>query len=425
MPTTAAIDEPTAVSADRDGEAKTPIATRSSSRQGRWWVVGLCLIALVASTTVALQRRQTAASPAAGDRQIGRGVPVDVATAVTEDVPVRLSALGSVVAFNEVTVKPRVDGQLLSVAFHEGQLVQRGELLAEIDPRPFEVQLEQAEGQLGKDQAQLAEARTELARYQLLLSEDSIARTNVDTQAATVKQLEAALKVDDAAINAAKLNLSFTRVTAPIGGRVGLRQIDAGNLVAASNTPIVVVTQIQPIAVVLTLPEDALRVVLPRLRKGLSLTADIFDRSGATHLASGTVLALDNQIDPGTGTVRLKATFDNHDGALFPSQFVNVQVVADVRRNQVVVPAPAIQQGPQGAFVYVVRDRKAAVQAVSVGIVNGDIASIDHGLEAGTEVVVDGVDHLRDGAVVDVRSQATHTAPGGASESARGQQPAR
>src|SRR4029079_12421297 len=190
---------------------------------------------------------------------------------------------------------------------------------------------EQAQGQEAKDQAQVGEARTELSRYQLLLSEDSIARTNVDTQAATVKQLEAALAVDQAAIGAAKLNLSFTRVTAPIAGRVGLRQIDAGNLVAAANTPIVVVTQIQPIAVVFTLPEDALRLVLPRLHKGLPLTVDVFDRSGATHLANGTVLALDNQIDPATGTVKLKATFDNHDGALFPSQFVNVQVVADVR----------------------------------------------------------------------------------------------
>src|SRR5262245_28925013 len=371
MPTTSAVDE--AAPATDLGVTKAPIATRKPSRGDyRWWLATFLLI-LVAGVVVALQRQPQAAPPPATGRQADRGVPVDVATAVAADVPVRLSALGSVVAFNEVTVKPRVDGQLLSVAFHEGQLVQRGELLAEIDPRPFEVQLEQAEGQQGKDQAQLAEARTELARYQLLLSEDSIARTNVDTQAAAVKQLEAALRVDEAAINAAKLNLSFTRVTAPIGGRVGLRQIDAGNLVAAANTPLVVVTQIQPIAVVFTLPEDALRVVLPRMRKGLPLTAEIFDRSGATHLASGTVLAIDNEIDQGTGTVRLKATFDNRDGALFPSQFVNVQIVADVHRSQLVVPAAAVQQGPRGAFVYVVNDRKAAVQAVTVGIVNGDV----------------------------------------------------
>ena len=186
-----------------------------------------------------------------------------------------------------------------------------------------------------------------------------------------------------------------------------------------------VVTQIQPIAVVFTLPEDALHIVLPRLRKDMPLAADIFDRSGATHLASGTVLALDNQIDQGTGTVRLKATFDNRDGTLFPSQFVNVQVVADVRRHQVVVPAAAVQQGPQGAFVYVVRDRKAAVQAVSVGIVNGDVASIDRGLEADTEVVVEGVDHLRDGAAVDIRTPSTQSGPGAANEKAPRQQPAR
>jgi multidrug efflux system membrane fusion protein len=425
MPTTAAVDDRTAAGAAADGETKSPITTRERWRgKGRWWLITIGLVLVIAAAIAAVQHRETAATAPAADRQTARAVPVNVATAAIADVPVRLSALGSVVAFNEVTVKPRVDGQLMNVAFHEGQIVQRGDLLAEIDPRPFEVQLEQAQGQEAKDQAQVAEARTELSRYQLLLSEDSIARTNVDTQAATVKQLEAALAVDQAAISAAKLNLSFTRVTAPIGGRVGLRQIDAGNLVAAANTPLVVVTQIQPIAVVFALPEDSLRLVLPRLHKGLPLAVDVFDRSGATHLANGTVLALDNQIDPATGTVKLKATFDNHDGALFPSQFVNVQVVADVRRNQVVVSAPAIQQGPQGAFVYVVRDRKAAVQPVTVGIVNGDVASIDRGLDAGTEVVVDGVDHLRDGAAVDVRSPATKNGRGAARPGAPGLQPA-
>jgi multidrug efflux system membrane fusion protein len=312
--------------------------------------------------------------------------------------------LGSVAAFNTVTIRPRVDGQLLELPFQEGQFVNKGDVVAQIDPRPFEVQLEQAEGQLAKDQAQLNQAQTELARYQLLLSEDSIARTNVDTQAATVKQLEGALKVDAAAIDAAKLNLSFTHVTSPIAGRVGLRQIDAGNLVSASTTALVVVTQIEPIAVVFTLPEDTLRIVLPRIRSRVSLPVDVFDRSGTMHLANGMLLAVDNQIDQTTGTVRLKATFDNRDRALFPAQFVNVQILADVRRDQIVIPAAAVQQGPEGAFVYTAHNGQATVRPITVGTVSGDLASITQGLEPGTSVVVDGTDRLRDGSALQIQN---------------------
>jgi membrane fusion protein, multidrug efflux system len=329
-------------------------------------------------------------------------VPVGVATAVRQDVPVRLDALGSVVAFNTVTVRPRIDGQLVRVPFSEGQMTARDQVLAEVDPRPFQVALEQAEGQLAHDEAQLAQARTELARYQLLLTQDSIARTNVDTQAATVKQLEGSLQVDQAAIHGARLNLSFTHVTSPIAGQLGLRQVDAGNLVTAS-TAIVVVTQIQPIGVVFTLPEDALRVVLPRIRAHASLPVDVFDRSGATRLASGSLLAVDNEVDSTTGTVRLKATFDNRDHALFPAQFVNVQIVADVRRNQVVVPAAAVQQGPKGSFVYAVENGAAVVRPITVDSVTADVAAISHGIDSGAVVVVDGADRLRNGSPVTVR----------------------
>jgi membrane fusion protein, multidrug efflux system len=239
--------------------------------------------------------------------------------------------------------------RLMRVLFREGQFVTRGDLLTEIDPRPFNVQLEQAEGQLARDQAQLANARVDLTRYQTLLSEDSIARQNVDAQSSTVAQLEAALKVDQAAIDSARLNLTYSRITAPISGRVGLRLVDAGNVVSASaTTGLVVITQVEPIAVVFTLPEDQLRTVLPRIRAGAQLPVDAFDRSGATRLATGSVVTVDNQIDQSTGTVRLKAVFDNRDRALFPSQFVNVQVLADTERAQLVVPASALQQGPQG-----------------------------------------------------------------------------
>jgi multidrug efflux system membrane fusion protein len=291
----------------------------------------------------------------------------------------------------------------MRVTFREGQYVARGDLLAEIDPRPFQVQLEQAEGQLAKDQAQLANARVDLTRYQTLLSEDSIARQNVDAQVSTVAQLEAALKVDQAAIDSARLNLTYARVTAPLGGRVGLRLVDAGNVVTATGTTgIVVITQIEPIAVVFTLPEDALRTVLPPIRAGSSLPADVFDRSGTTKLASGSVVTLDNEIDQSTGTVRIKAVFDNKDHALFPSQFVNVQILADVQRGQIVIPAAAVQQGPQGAFVYVVRDGKASMRPVTVGLIEAERASIAQGLDVGDVVVTNGIDRLRDGARVEV-----------------------
>jgi multidrug efflux system membrane fusion protein len=331
-------------------------------------------------------------------------VQVTVTAVSRTDVPVRLSALGSVTAFNTVTVRPRVDGQLMRVLFREGQFVRNGDVLAEIDPRPYQVQLEQAQGQLARDRAQLANARVDLARYEALLSEDSIARQNVDAQRSAVAQLEAALQVDQAAIDTANLNLAYARVTAPLSGRAGLRLVDAGNVVSATTTAgIVVITQIEPIAVVFTLPEDTLRLVLPRIRGGAKLPVDAFDRSGEMRLAEGFAVTVDNQIDQSTGTVRVKALFDNRDHALFPEQFVNIQLLADTRRDQLVVPAAAVQLGPQGAFVYVVRDGKAAVRPVAVASTEADHAAIAKGLSAGEPVIVDGVDRLRDGSVVEVR----------------------
>ena len=362
-------------------------------------IVGVALLGVVLVHT----SRTPAAAPAR-NTSAPAAVPVSVATASRTDLPVRLTALGSVTAFNTVTVRPRVDGQLMRVLFQEGQFVQKGELLAEIDPRPFQVQLEQAEGQLARDQAQLANARVDLTRYETLLSEDSIARQNVDAQKSTVAQLEAALKVDQAAIDSARLNLTYSRITAPLSGRVGLRLVDVGNVVSASaTTGLVVITQVDPIAVVFTLPEDALSRVLPRIRAGVRLPVDAFDRSGATRLATGSVVTVDNQIDQSTGTVRLKAVFGNRDHALFPSQFVNVQMLADTERAQLLVPAAAVQQGPQGQFVYLVRDGKAVVQSVQVAEVEAERASIRSGLNAGDVVVTDGIDRLREGSRVEVR----------------------
>jgi multidrug efflux system membrane fusion protein len=366
--------------------------------------LGRLLIAIAAAALLAAflrGSRSTLAAPAA--RPTPPAVPVAVAAASREDVPVRLDALGSVTAFNTVTVRPRVDGQLMRVLFREGQFVRRGDLLAEIDARPFQVQLEQARGQLAHDQAQLANARVDLARYQKLLSEDSIARQNVDAQASTVAQLQASLQVDQAAIHNARLNLTYSRVTAPISGRVGLRLVDAGNVVSASaTTGLVVITQVEPIAVVFTLPEDALHTVLPRIRAGATLPVDAFDRSGAQRLASGSVDTVDNQVDQSTGTVRVKAVFENRDHALFPAQFVNVRLLADTVRDQVVVPAAAVQQGPHGAFVYLVRGGKALVRPVTTGIVEAERTSIARGLDAGDSVVTDGFDRLRNGSAVEI-----------------------
>ena len=412
MPTDANVPALTRTRVSDQAEARTDAPV---TRRRRWPVVLVVLALAVAA--VVYQRNRSAPTTGAQRRPANPAVPVGVAAASRQDVPVRISALGSVTPFNTVTVRPRVDGQLMRVGFQEGQFVRKGDLLAEIDPRPFQVQLQQAEGQLARDESQLANARTQLARYQLLLSQDSIARSNVDDQAAAVAQMQGALKVDQAAINSAKLNLTYTRITAPLSGRVGLRLVDVGNIVSASTqTGLVVITEIEPIAVLFTVPEDSLRLLLPKIRDHVDLPVEVFDRSGATHLASGKVLTLDNQIDASTGTVRIKAVFDNKDHLLFPAQFVNIQLLAETRRSQIVVPAVAVQRGPQNTFVYVIQGGKAVVRPVTVGLVDGDRASIDSGLEAGEQVVTDSTDRLRDGSPIEIR------APGGSPAGGRGGQ---
>ena len=374
----------------------------------RRWRIGLvaaALVVLAAGIAWAMSRQVSPPGQRAGrpGATAPRAVPVVVAPARTRDMGVYLNGLGNVTAYQSVTVKSRVDGQLMSVLFKEGQLVAAGDRLAQIDPRPFQVQLEQAEGQMARDEALLKNARLDLERFRLLLSQDSIASQQVDTQAALVRQYEGVVKMDQGAIDNAKLQLTYCRITAPLAGRVGLRLVDPGNIVHASDTTgLVVITEIQPIAVLFTIAEDSLPAVLDRLGHGVRMPVDAYDREQRRKLASGSLLTVDNQIDPSTGTVRLKALFLNTDSGLFPNQFVNARLLLEVKRGATVVPAVAIQRGARGAFVYVVKpDQTAEARPIKVGFIEGDEASIDTGLRVGEQVVVDGADRLRDGVQVE------------------------
>jgi multidrug efflux system membrane fusion protein len=376
------------------------------------WVIGLVLLAFVGYRLVA--RSSEPASNAATGPAKGAppAIPVVAVAARQGDVPVYLSALGTVTAFNTVTVKSRVDGQIVKVAFTEGQTVAAGDLLVEIDPRPFEVQLANAEGQMARDRALLDVARRTLARNKDLLDQGIIARQMYDDQQATVGQYEGAVQVDQALIDQAKLQLTYSKVTAPIGGRVGLRRVDVGNVVHANDaTGLLVITQVQPITVLFTVPEDDLRAVLDKSRAGAALSVEAYDRAGQKRLATGTLQSTDNQIDPTTGTTKLKAVFDNTDQALFPNQFVNVRLLLDTAKDAVIVPGAAIQRGKDGTFVYVVKaDSTVEVRPVVPGPSAQGDAAIASGLQVGEQVVTDGVDKLRAGSAVKPRQPETAAA---------------
>jgi membrane fusion protein, multidrug efflux system len=343
-----------------------------------------------------------------------RSVPVAVATAVQQDMPVYLTGLGSVTAYNTVSVKSRVDGELVQVNFKEGQQVKKGDLLVLIDPRPYQVQLAAAQAQLFKDQASYRDAQLNYQRYKDLLNESgAMSQQQVDTQKSTADQFEGAIRADQASIDNAKLQIEYCHITAPVNGRIGLRLVDVGNIVHATDAnPMLVITQLQPISVIFTLPEDSLPSVVARMKKG-TLTVDAYDRDDKVKLATGTLLTIDNEIDQTTGTDKLKATFDNKDGDLFPNQFVNIRLLLDVRKNSTIVPSVAIQRGPQGTFAYVVKaDKTVEARPVTVALTQGNQTALSGGLQVGEVVVTDGQDKLQNGAKVEPRSPTGNANPG-------------
>jgi len=411
------IDLPEAGSSSASG------AQAGQSRAWIWLVVAALAIGgfwYYRSSRSGNKDQQAAAAPGTGAGRGGRAgganftVPVVVATTTKGDLPVYLNGLGTVTPLNTVTVRSRVDGQLINVAFKEGQYVKAGDLLAEIDPRPFQVQLEQAEGQLAKDQAQRKDAEVNLERYKLLYQEGVIPKQQLDTQAASVGQFDGAIKTDQGQIDNAKLQLAYARITSPITGRVGLRLVDPGNIVHATDTSgLVIITQVQPISVIFTLPQDQLPQVFGKIHKGAQMAVEAYDRDNTQKIASGKLLTIDNQIDTTTGTYKLKAVFTNEDTILFPNQFVNTHLLVDTKRNLSLVPLAAIQRGPQGIYVYVVADGNTVkIQPVTVAQTTAGTVGISEGLHAGQIVVTDGQDKLQDGTKV-----IPNTAPAGSATS--------
>jgi len=346
--------------------------------------------------------------PGSARANVATTVPVSVSTAERRDMPYYLTGLGSVNAFYTDSIKTRVDGELTQVNFKEGQFVNKGDLLVVIDPRPYQVALEQAQAMLFKDQASLRDAKLNYERYKgLLENSGAMSQQQVDTQGSLVDQLEGAVRTDQAAIDSAKLNLVYCHITSPISGRVGLRLVDPGNIVHATDTnPLLVITQLQPIAVLFTLPEDQLPSVAQHMEKN-TLEVDAYSRDDQTKLAAGKLLTIDNQIDQSTGTGRLKGVFENKDNSLWPNQFVNIHLLLEIRKNSTVIPSAAIQRGPQGTYVFVTKsDSTVDIRPVTVAFTQENLSTIASGVAPGDVVVTDGQDKLQEGSKIEIRAPA-------------------
>lgn len=376
---------------------------------------GRIMLALAALFVAAIGFRiaQRADAPDEAKRRRADVVTVALAIVAKGDIDIVRPALGTVTPLADVTVRTQISGQLLEVAFHEGQMVNKGDFLAQVDPRPYEAALEQAKGQLQKDMALLKDAQVNLARFQKLAQQNSISKQQLDTQASLVQQYEGNVAVDKGQIDAANLNLAYCHITSPLSGRAGLRQVDPGNYVQTSDANgIVTITQLDPISVLFVLPEDQLPAVMKRLREGAELQVTAFDRAGEAKLATGKLTAVDNAIDTSTGTIKLRAQFDNADHALFPNQFVNIQIKVDTLQAAVLAPQSALLRGSVGAFVYLAKeDGTVAMRPVKTGIAQSDKIEIIEGLNEGDKVVTEGTDKLRDGAKYKVPGPAPEQSP--------------
>jgi multidrug efflux system membrane fusion protein len=370
--------------------------------------IGLVLIALLLAFGVYRTVQWAASSPPAGGRGPQGGVQtVGASTVALGNIRVIVNALGTVTPLATVTVQTQINGQLTAVAFTEGQLVKKGDFLAQIDQRPYEILKAQYQGQLAHDDGLLAQAQTDLKRYQTLAQQNSIARQQADDQVFIVQQYQGTVKQDQALVDSEDLNIAYCHIISPVTGRVGLRLVDPGNYVqTTSTTGIAVVTQLQPITVIFTLPEDDLPEIMPQLNAGATLEVTAYDRANLHQLATGSVSAVDNQIDTTTGTVKIRAQFDNTDNALFPNQFVNARLLVKTLENAVTVPTSAVQRGSPGAYVYVINaDNTVSVRQITTGAIDGNITAVNSGLTAGERVVIDGTDRLRDGLHVIVAAE--------------------
>jgi len=405
-----------------------PITGPHKRRSYAWvWIILILLIALIGYRFY--QNKESAAKAAQAKAAAAqRGVPISTTTATKGSIGVYISALGTVTPVYTATITSRVDGQIVSVDYREGQMVHKGDVLIQIDPRPYQAALTQGEGTLAHDEALLAEARIDLNRYQEAFNRNAIAKQQLDDQTQTVKQYEGSVKNDQGTVASAATNVDYATIKAPIDGRVGLRLIDPGNIVSSGGTtPLVVITQLQPITVIFSVAEDYLPQIQKQMRAGHKMSVDALDRDQQTKLASGSLLTIDNQIDTSTGTVKLKAIFQNGDIALFPNQFVNARLLVDTNENATLIPSAAIQRNAQSAFVYLIKpDKTAGVQAVTVGTTDGNTSAIQ-GIQPGDEIALTGFDKLQDGAKVTIRNGTSGTnadgsapAPGHANGSATG-----